>query len=879
MSLTLTGPIRASWDLPTFGGDEGLWATLAVLLDSGVLRFELNEPASTMQAQTLAVVERITEAKRSVALTVGVAALGEALVQELSRVALGELLVRASAQQTQRVVNELRALQPAAGVRTVGLSLDVAPQSLQALPEVLSTLVDAGIATLVLPIARAAPGPAPRPAQGRADHPAERPEERWLTERQRAQLAERLAQVDYSSVRVVVHDPLLWDVLHPGVAPQASDELIEIHNPTASEISLSHVYLSDFKTYYLVTQGTATPNSSDFLVKFPAGTSIAAGGYLVVSLEPAAAFQTTFGAPPDFDFDPNDLLAPAMEPAKGAISSTAGLSNGDEMVVLFFWDGSADLVKDVDYLLYGNTSDAMNKSSITVGSSTYLAETAEASQAYAVAHAAGKSLNRCVFDEGTETQSGSNGYLGHDETSENLDSRFWELATRTPGAAAPCPGDHMWSKDFGTTGQDELMAVASDSSGNVVITGWFRDSIDFGGGALADAGSGDIFVAKFDTNGSHVWSVKAGGAGFDGAWAATIDGSGDVYVTGIFESASIAFSNGPTLTNTGSADVFVAKLSGATGAHVWSKSASGAAYDRAQGIAMSGSNVVVGGFFESGTFNLGTDLGNGGQGDIFVTQLAAADGSHQFSKAFAGTNHDQVWDVDTDAAGDIYITGTFNSSALAIGATILATAGDFDVFAAQLSGIDGATKWAKSYGGTALDQGFGIAASGGSVALTGHFASSSVTFGAAPDTLTNNGQEDVYVAALQASDGSHTWSVNGNGPGDERGEAVAIDGSGNVFVAGFFNGTTLNLGGADNLTNTFGGAQVFVARFASAGGHVWSRSATAVGASTNKAMGISAAGGLYVGGFFGSSSINFGGAGDALSVSGVSDVFLAELQP
>ncbi len=666
------------------------------------------------------------------------------------------------------------------------------------------------------------------------------------------------------------------------VVQATTDELIEIHNPTASEITLSNVYLSDFKTYYLVTQAAATPNSTDFLVKFPAGTSIAAGAFLVVSLEPAANFQATYGALPDFDFDPNDALAPAMVPAKGAISSSAGLSNGDEMVVLFFWDGSADLVKDVDYVVYGDTSDAMNKSSIVVGSSTYLAETAEASQTAAAAPGAGASLNRCVLNEGSESQTGSNGFAGHDETSENLDARFFALSARTPGAAPTiCPGTHIWSKDFGTTGQDELMAVASDGSGNVVIAGWFRNFIDFGGGALSDSGQGDLFVAKLDSSGNHLWSMKTGGSAFDGAWGLALDGSGDVYVTGIFESATIAFPNGPTLTNTGNADVFVAKLSGADGSHVWSKSASGGGYDRAEGIAVSGNNVVVGGFFESGTFNLGAALSNAGQGDIFVTQLATSNGAHDFSKSFGGTSHDQVWEVDVDAAGDIYITGTFNSSALAFGATILATAGDFDVVAAQLSGADGTSKWAKSYGGTGLDQGFGIATDGsGAVALTGHFASSSVTFGAAPDTLSNSGGEDAYVAVLQTSDGSHQWSVNASGAGNDRGEAVGYDSTGSLYVAGHFAGASLNLGSTgDALSNSVGGTQVFVARLTGAGGHVWSRSAAASSASTNKAMALSADGGVYAGGLFSSSSINFGGPGDLLNMSGVSDVFLAKLQP
>lgn len=216
------------------------------------------------------------------------------------------------------------------------------------------------------------------------------------------------------------------------VAAPTGGEFIEIYNPTANTIALDDVYLADYSTYYLVTQGSGAPVSSDFRMRFPAGASIAAGSFVVVALEPAANFHTAYGFFPDFDVDPADTGAPAMT---GEISANAGLTNTDEMVVLFTWDQVSDLVQDIDYLVYGDTSDAADKTGITVGTGTYANETAGASQDPGAAPAAGQSLHRCDTAEGSETGNGGNGALGHDETSEAFSATFRLTAAPSPGAA------------------------------------------------------------------------------------------------------------------------------------------------------------------------------------------------------------------------------------------------------------------------------------------------------------------------------------------------------------------------------------------------------------------------------------------------------------
>ena len=119
----------------------------------------------------------------------------------------------------------------------------------------------------------------------------------------------------------------------------------------------------------------------------------------------------------------------------GQIGSSAGLSNGDEMIVLFFWDRTSDLVLDIDYVVYGNTSDAADKSGIMSGASTYADDVSTSLQSVALAPGFRLSCARIDNSEGTEDKApvgGGNGFLGHNEMSENL-STTWVVGTPTPG--------------------------------------------------------------------------------------------------------------------------------------------------------------------------------------------------------------------------------------------------------------------------------------------------------------------------------------------------------------------------------------------------------------------------------------------------------------
>jgi hypothetical protein len=119
-------------------------------------------------------------------------------------------------------------------------------------------------------------------------------------------------------------------------------------------------------------------------------------------------------------------------------------------------------------------------------------------------------------------------------------------------------GKHLWSKRFGNDSTQAANAVAVDASGAAIIAGYFRGLVDFGGGELASAGGWDIFVAKFGSNGAHLWSKRFGDGDYQSFCSVAVDASGNAIVTGFFRGA-VDFGGG-ALTCAREEDIFAAKF-------------------------------------------------------------------------------------------------------------------------------------------------------------------------------------------------------------------------------------------------------------------------------------------------------------------------------
>ena len=216
------------------------------------------------------------------------------------------------------------------------------------------------------------------------------------------------------------------------VLTPSDGEYVEITNPTDNDIDMSDYYLTDAtdtgleKVYHKIATGADywSGLSSDFICRFPSGYSLPAGSSIKVSLRDNDSYVSTYGESADLSLDDDMLDAVDGSSTKGTAAAPK-LHNTSETLVLFYWDGTSSMVKDVDYLLWGDNSFAVDKSGI----SGYQSDTPVLSQSYMSVHNTNEKLIRTESaSEGGETQSGGNGITGHDETSEPL-SETWITAS------------------------------------------------------------------------------------------------------------------------------------------------------------------------------------------------------------------------------------------------------------------------------------------------------------------------------------------------------------------------------------------------------------------------------------------------------------------
>lgn len=373
-------------------------------------------------------------------------------------------------------------------------------------------------------------------------------------------------------------------------------------------------------------------------------------------------------------------------------------------------------------------------------------------------------------------------------------------------------GSCVWSKRFGDTDVQSPQAIAVDAGGNIYLCGAFASKVDFGGGSLTSAGNYDVFLAKFDTDGVHQWSMRFGDTDEQESSSVAVDGSGNVFLAGHFL-GSINLGGG-AFASMGGYDAYLAKFDG-TGTYLWSKHFGDTGDQTAGGVATDPSGNVV----MTGTYSGTVDFGGGplaaSGDDVFLVKLDPS-GTHVWSHRYGDSSGQSGTSVATDAAGNIYLAADVAGS-VDFGGGTLTSAGGSDNCLVKFD-ANAVHQWSHIWGDLS-DQGSARVAVGptGNVYLGGTL-SGTVDFGGGP--LVTQGVWDIFLAAFDNS-GVHQWSQRfGDSSKYQLGTGVATDASDNVILTGFFQGKA-NFGGG-TLTAT-GSYDVFLAKF----GHT----PTAVGAS------------------------------------------------
>ena len=276
-----------------------------------------------------------------------------------------------------------------------------------------------------------------------------------------------------------------------------------------------------------------------------------------------------------------------------------------------------------------------------------------------------------------------------------------------------------------------------------------------------------------------------------------------------------------------------------------------------------------------------SNLTSAGSSDVFVSKLDAS-GNLLWAKSFGAAAADAGLSIAVDSTGNVYTTGFFASTVdfdPGAGTTNLTTAGSSDVFISKLD-ASGNLVFAKRFGGGISDLGYSIAVDSTENIYTTGFFQDTVDFDPSAGTtnLTTAGLSDVFISKLDAS-GNLVFAKRFGAAEADAGRSIALDSTGNIYTAGYFEQTVDfdPSAGTTNLTSA-GRSDVFVSKLDSSGNLVFAKRFGAAETDVGLSVAVDSTGNVYTTGYF-EQTVDFDpGAGTTdLTTGGGSDVFVSKL--
>ena len=392
--------------------------------------------------------------------------------------------------------------------------------------------------------------------------------------------------------------------------------------------------------------------------------------------------------------------------------------------------------------------------------------------------------------------------------------------------------------------------------------------------------------ARAWTDGNAAISVLSG-TGDESGYAITLDGSSNILSTGVFRGV-VDFDPGSgvsNLTPVGGDDVYISKLD-SSGNYLWAKAISGIYDESVNSIAVdsSGNVYITGGFYgtvdfdpSSGVSNL---ISNRDSADIYILKLDS-NGAFLWAKSFGSRDDEFGYSLVIDSSGNVLTTGSFNRTIdfdLGAGTANLVSAGWTDSFLLKLDS-SGNYVWAKRMGSGGFDSGLSIALdAAGNIFSTGYF-SDTTDFdpGAGTANLTSVGQTDIYISKLDSS-GNYIWAKSYGGANYDNGSAISVDGSGNVYTAGYFSTTTdFDPGIGTSSLTPVGAYDGFLSKFDSSGNFIWVKAFGGTGGTALTSVATDRSGNILTTGYFeGSTDFDPNAGNAAMTSAGLIDLFVSK---
>jgi len=380
-------------------------------------------------------------------------------------------------------------------------------------------------------------------------------------------------------------------------------------------------------------------------------------------------------------------------------------------------------------------------------------------------------------------------------------------------------GDFVWGNSIGGSGNDAAYGAAISSNGEVYITGYFTGTVDFNpspslANTLNSNGLTDIFLLKTQNDGTYSWAKGIGGSSDDISYSIDLDVSNQPVIAGSFSSINTDFNPDVTasliLSPAGGADVFWAYFS-ANGIFINAKKFGGLSDDVATAVDYNAFGslgyINLTGYFSGGAdfhpdaaINL-SGISNGGT-DIFVSSFYS-NGNYCAHQTIGGQFDDKGYGITTDAQGNVFYTGFFQSTVdfdPSTNTNSFNTNGLADIFVSKLD-VNLEHVWTRRIGNSTNDKAFSITHDAtDNIYLTGNFQNTldadptSNVFELTPFSPTVSGpvpssEQNIFLLKLTNA-GSFEWATYFNenfifAPISNQANAIHVDSEGTVYTTGY----------------------------------------------------------------------------------------------
>lgn len=372
-----------------------------------------------------------------------------------------------------------------------------------------------------------------------------------------------------------------------------------------------------------------------------------------------------------------------------------------------------------------------------------------------------------------------------------------------------------WATNTVSTYTNEALDIAVDNLGNTVICGYitgetaFNSTVNF----PFALGNGDIFVAKYDVIGNLIWSKSFGGNFSDRATAVTFTSSNEILITGQYF-GSINFGNTTLSSSANSKDIFVVKLD-TSGNPIWAFSEGGINDENTYDIQVDGNdNIILCGQF-NGASNLGGQIYNStvnpnlnqASFDFFITKYSNS-GSHLWTKVGQSIYENRAIALDIDSNNDIYLVGQF-SDTLTFGGTQINNSGLNVGFFTKLDNQGNILFFNRLLAGLCVPQDI-VINNFNEVIITGDYLGSFTYLNTTTNTtIINPYQRKVFVLKTDSL-GNSIWTNSLGSNNKINVKDIAVNSNKDIFITGDFECSLDELHTPTALFNSVGFKDVFI---------------------------------------------------------------------